>query len=177
MLTRFLLVAYIAIPVNAAAAQPGRTADSVLRYMQEALDTLRNAALRRDSVDWPALRDSLFARTAGAQSTAQTWPALQWALKQVDRHSFLQTPEPPRPPATPNEPVQRPASRAVAGRLIDRRVGYVSVPGIGRARTSFVDSLQSLVREYETAGACGWAIDLRENPGGNSRAWEQCRPR
>jgi hypothetical protein len=149
-------------------AQPRRTADSVVRYMEEALDTLRRVALRRDSVNWSALRDSLLARTAGAQTTSETWPALQWALQQVDKHSFLQTPEPPRAGETPNEPAApRPARPGVSGRLIDGRIGYLLVPGIGRARTSFVDSLQTFIREFDGAGACGWIVDLRSNPGGN----------
>lgn len=151
---------------SAGTAQVRRTADSVQRYMEEALDTLQRVALRRDSVDWRALRDSVFARTLGAQATAETWPALQWALQQIDRHSFLQTPEPARAPAAPNaQSTARPPG--LAGRLIDGRFGYVRVPGIGRSRTSFVDSLQMFVSEHQSAGACGWMVDLRANPGGN----------
>ncbi|MGQ0643169.1 MAG: S41 family peptidase [Gemmatimonadaceae bacterium] len=165
----WLIVAWLCV-ASGAQAQSKRTADSVLRYMDEALDTLRRVALRRDSVDWPALKDSLFARTSGAQTTRETWPALQWALRRVDRHSFLQTPEPVAAAAPkPNEiapPRQRPP--AVAGRLIDGHVGYVLVPWFpGRNRPSFVDSLQGLIREYDSAGACGWVVDLRLNQGGN----------
>lgn len=165
---RVLLLCILALTPSATVAQPRRTADSVVRYMQEALDTLQRVALRRDSVDWRALRDSLFARTAGAQTTAETWPALQWALRQVDRHSFLQTPEPAPQTTTPNEPARaRPAVPGLAGRLIAGRLGYLRVPGIGRSRTSFIDSLHAFVREFEAARACGWIVDLRSNPGGN----------
>ena len=150
-------------------AQARRPSDSVVRYLGEALDTLRRVALRRDSVDWNALRDSLLVRAAGAQSTRDAWPALQWALRRVDRHSFLQTPEPPRVTTSPNEQAApRPRPPAVSGRLIDGRIGYVLVPWFsGRNRPSFVDSLQSLIREYDVAGACGWVVDLRLNQGGN----------
>jgi C-terminal processing protease CtpA/Prc len=73
------------------------------------------------------------------------------------------------PTAKPNETVaERPFVRPpVSGRLIDGRLGYLLVPSIGGSRASFVDSLQSLIREYDSAGACGWVIDLRRNPGGN----------
>ena len=157
---------------SVAQAQPARTADSVIRYVDAALDTLRRVALRRDSVDWKSLRDSVLARTAGAQRTQETWPALQWALQQVDRHSFLQTPEPPSPARAPNDssspPAPRPRPPAVAGRLLEGRFGYVLVPWFpGTSRPTFVDSLQNLIREQDTAGACGWVVDLRRNQGGN----------
>ena len=153
-------------------AQAKRPPEAVARYLEGALDTLRRVALRRDSVDWKALRDSLLARAAGARTTEESWPALQWALRSVDRHSFLQTPRPMPEERAANKPndttPQRPFRRPpVTGRLIENRYGYVLVPSIGRDRPSFVDSLQTIIREYDSAGACGWVVDLRQNPGGN----------
>lgn len=173
-----LLLAIVCVTPFAAASaqgsqQPRQTAEAVVRYLDAALDTLRRVALRRDSVDWSALRDSVRVRAAGAQTTDQAWPALQWALRRVDRHSFLQTPRPMPDEraavAKPNEKSpQRPFVRpAVSGRLIENRFGYVLVPSIGSSRPSFVDSLQTLIREFDSAGACGWVVDLRRNPGGN----------
>ena len=166
-------VTAFAAPSVPAAQQPKRTAEAVVRYLDAALDTLRRVALRRDSVDWNALRDSVRARSVGAQTTDEAWPALQWALRKVDRHSFLQTPRPmPDERAAAKKPNEQTAQRsfvrpAVSGRLIENRFGYVLVPSIGSSRPSFVDSLQTLIREFDSAGACGWVVDLRKNPGGN----------
>jgi C-terminal processing protease CtpA/Prc len=38
---------------------------------------------------------------------------------------------------------------------------------VGRNRPSFVDSLQGLIREFDSSGVCGWIVDLRKNHGGN----------
>ncbi len=148
--------------------------DSIRRYIVAALDTFQRVSMHRDSVDWAALRDSVLARASGAQTTDQTWRSLQWALRRVDRHSFLQTPRPmpPIPGAAASSPATSPPARRVpppvAGRLVDGTLGYVLVPWFpGPSRTTFVDSLQTLLRDFDSAGACGWIVDLRGNGGGN----------
>jgi hypothetical protein len=165
----------------------GVMTDSVRRYLVAALDTFQRVSIHRDSVDWQALRDSVFARANGATTTDQTWRTLQWALRRVDQHSFMQTPHPMPPdaisgqgtsaalptsqagskPATP--PSTKPAGPpAVEGRMIGERIGYLLVPWFnGANRPPFVDSLQALIKEFDTAHACGWIIDLRKDQGGN----------
>jgi hypothetical protein len=50
----------------------------------------------------------------------------------------------------------------------DAAIGYVGVPGFGGGHlTAFADSIQTLIREQDAAGACGWVVDLRGNGGGN----------
>ncbi len=157
--------------------------DSIRRYLTEAIDTLQRVSMHRDSVDWVALRDSVFTRASAATRTDDTWRTLQWALRRVDRHSFIQTPRslPPMgapPLATPRPPTGTPVPTsssakavgppAVSGRLIDDRFGYLLVPWFaGTNRPSFVDSLQTLIEQMDSVSACGWIIDLRFNSGGN----------
>ncbi|MEP7344464.1 MAG: S41 family peptidase [Gemmatimonadaceae bacterium] len=177
----FTLIAVLAcaLPLHPGRAQnpdssaSRQTPDSVRRYLVAALDTLQRVSLHRDSVNWTALRDSVFARTAGARTSEETWRTLQWALRRVDRHSFLQTPRPmpPLPGAAAPSPAATSRNNrppAVTGRMVDGRVGYLLVPWFpGSPRASYVDSLQTLVREFDTTGACGWIVDLRGNGGGN----------
>jgi carboxyl-terminal processing protease len=52
--------------------------------------------------------------------------------------------------------------------MVDGAFGYVLIPWFpGPSRATFVDSLQTLLRDFESAGACGWIVDLRGNGGGN----------
>ena len=82
---------------------------------------------------------------------ADTHDALAWAVKQIDRHSFLSRPR-----------------RQPEGRLIDSRIGYIRVPGYnGPGNSLYADSLQKHIRVLDQAGACGWIVDLRGNGGGN----------
>ena len=174
----FLLLPLIAGFAPSARGQEPAMPDSVRRYVSAALDTLQRVSLHRDSVDWRALRDSVFIRAGDAQTTDGTWRALQWALRRVDPHSFLQTPRPmpartqaPGVPAAPPSPAPVPAKLPepeISGRLVDRRYGYISVPSFaGTNRPTFVDSLQSFIRDFDQQRACGWLIDLRLDHGGN----------
>jgi len=155
--------------------------EAVRQYVGGALDTFQKVSVHRESVDWKALRDSVFARTAGARTTDDTWPALQWALRQVDRHSFMQTPRPmpaaERPPVPPPSsvpattagvPPKPPGPVPIVGHLLDEQFGYILVPMfVGLNRTTFVDSLQTLIRTFDESKVCGWIVDLRQDHGGN----------
>lgn len=131
-------------------AVPPLSADA-RAYLTVALDSLQATALKRAETDWNAVRDSAFLLAAGAQRPAQTYGAINWALKRVDRHSFLQAPFP-----------------WVNAELITPRVGYLRVPFHNvSSTTQLADTLQQALRELEGRGACAWVVDLRMNGGGN----------
>jgi carboxyl-terminal processing protease len=119
-------------------------------YLAAALDTLQAIVLRRDTISWRVVRDSAFGFAAGARTPSDTYAALAWALRRVNKHSFLQA---RRPGAT--------------SELVDGRFGYVHVPQWSGASPSLADSLQTAIRTLDSAGACGWIVDLRGNGGGN----------
>jgi C-terminal processing protease CtpA/Prc len=109
---------------------------------------------------------------------SDTWRALARALRSVDSHSFLLPPPDKMAaltggmmPSAP-QPGRRPAAALEAGTpsdgLLDGRIGVVVVPPhSGRNRPTYVDSLQTRIGALDSAGACGWVVDLRENTGGN----------
>lgn len=135
---------------SAGATEPEIPAE-VRAYLSVALDSLERVAMRRDVTDWRTVRDSTFLLAAGAQRINQAYGALNWALQRVDRHSFLQVPWP-----------------WVSPELVGGRYGYLRVPfHPASAKAELADTLQTAIRTLETAGACGWVIDLRDNGGGN----------
>jgi carboxyl-terminal processing protease len=63
-------------------------------YLTGALDLVERHAVNRERIDWPALRAEAVAAAAGARAPAETYPAIEQALKRLgDRHSFLRRPE------------------------------------------------------------------------------------
>lgn len=151
---RLLAIAALALlPGTAANAQKAAypLSDSARAYLAEALDSLQATSLHRASVNWQQVRDSAFIVAAGAVRRTDTYGAIEWALRRVDKHSFLQ------------------ARRGrVNPELLDGRVGYLRVPFYaGPSETALTDTLQSALRTLEGAGACGWIVDLRMNGGGN----------
>ena len=143
--------------------------DSVRRYVSTAMAAFRTHSVHQAEVDWRSLEDSVVTRAANAQVPASTWDALTWALRGVDAHSFLMPPERMMKALTGGmAPAARPAASGPLGKLLDGRIGFVVVPPhAGPNRPAYVDSLQSQIGALDSAGACGWVVDLRENTGGN----------
>jgi C-terminal processing protease CtpA/Prc len=118
-------------------------------YLATALDSIQGAVLVPKEFSWSMLRDSAFTLAAGAVSPFDTYPAIAWALRRANRHSFLQVPTP-----------------GAVSRLLDDRIAYIHVPQRGGPAVGLADSLHSAVGEMQAA-ACGWIVDIRANGGGN----------
>ncbi|MBO0796327.1 MAG: hypothetical protein J2P36_36005, partial [Ktedonobacteraceae bacterium] len=64
-----------------------------LVYLNEALDYIQEHSVRRERIDWPALRQEVFALAAHAQTPTETSRALERALELLgDHHSFFRDP-------------------------------------------------------------------------------------
>lgn len=148
-------------------------------YLDRALTVMQKRSINRDSIDWPALRENTMRWARGAETTADAYPALRYAIDQLgDNHSFLHPPEPsgeghgdPDGDKADDEEERKtwegPAPR---GQLLSGETGYIRVPGFGggeRAQVAFADSLQHIIARLDSQGACGWVVDLRSNTGGN----------
>ncbi|HEY7127507.1 MAG TPA: hypothetical protein VH540_26505 [Ktedonobacterales bacterium] len=63
-------------------------------YLNEVLDSLQAHSVRREKLDWPALRRQVINLAAEAQTPAETYPAIRRALELLgDKHSFFLAPE------------------------------------------------------------------------------------
>lgn len=144
--------------------------DSVRDYLNTAIAIFRERSVHRHVVDWQAFENSVMARAGNAQTPADTWLALTWAMRGVDSHSFLRPPDGMLAALTgglvPQTPELR--ERPPLGRLIDGDIGLVRVPAhAGLNRPEYVDSLHLQLREFDSRDLCGWIVDLRDNTGGN----------
>lgn len=119
-------------------------------YLTAALDTIEAVTLGRDTLPWAVIRDSAFYYAHGARKPADTYGAIDWALRRANKHSFLQASRP-----------------GAVSELIDGRYGYIHIPQRGGAAVALADSLHAAVRTLKDVGVCGWIVDLRGNGGGN----------
>lgn len=70
--------------------------ESIEDYLNTALDLMESDAVRSASVDWTTVRAEAHRLAANAVTTAETYPAIEYALSALqDRHSFLQRPAQP----------------------------------------------------------------------------------
>jgi hypothetical protein len=127
-----------------------RMSADALAYLQTALDSIERTVSREDGVQWATVRDSAVLLADGAQRPYDTYPAIHWALRRTNKHSFLQVPTP-----------------GVVSSLMASGVGYIHVPQRGGAAIALADSLHDAVRALQEGGACAWIVDLRANGGGN----------
>jgi C-terminal processing protease CtpA/Prc len=62
----------------------------------KALDAMEKHSMRTRKIDWPSVKRTAFEMAVHAQSTADTYEAIRWAVKQLgDGHSFFSTPTRP----------------------------------------------------------------------------------
>jgi len=119
-------------------------------YLDGALDTLQSVIIRRDTVSWSNIRDSASLIARGAETERDTYGAIAWALRRANPHSFFQ--------AQPG---------GILSRMLDGQVAYIRIPQVSGPGVAVADSIHRAIRTLDSAGACGWIVDLRSNGGGN----------
>ena len=134
-------------------------------YLEEALDIMQNNSLYRESIDWDALRQDTFEVAKYAQTPADTYGAIRFALVRLgDHHSSFYIPdqmaELSEMTASDNPPPR--------GKLLLEKIGFIAIEGFrGFDGDRYATSAQELIREIDSQNPCGWIVDLRENTGGN----------
>jgi hypothetical protein len=132
-------------------------------YLDSALALMRSYSFRAERVT-AAFRQRARDRAANAQTTRETYPAINAALGELDPHSSLYTPE--NRPGTTDAPADRPDLR-VQARTVAPRIAYLWVPGfLGTNQAGRIDSTHAALRELDAGDPCGWIVDLRANSGG-----------
>lgn len=133
-------------------------------YLDSALSIMQNHSLHRHEVQWPTVRAEAYARARGAQLPAQTYSAISATLKSLNRHSFF---IPPNAEGGGGGGAPSPWPALMASRL-QGKFGYVRTATFSGGNADVhAQEYHDLIRDVDTAGACGWIVDLRWNPGGN----------
>lgn len=192
-----ILLVVVAASDSIAQESPKRISAAARTYLVQALDLMEQNALNKSSIDWPIVREETLARASHAQTSADTYTAIAFALTQLkESHSFLQLPDslPPaqREAITAEMDKIKGASRHDAipspfapqkemqGHL-DRRDGkvfaHLVVPMcLGKYSEweknagdfqQFAEKLHGIVTDLQAHHPDGWLIDLRGNGGGN----------
>jgi hypothetical protein len=138
-------------------------------YLDHALRLMREHTIYAQRVDWPAITKLTHALAAGAQTTTDTYPALEAAIAQLqnagDLHAAFLRPELARPSGTP-------AIGTPSVSLLRSGIGYVLLPGISTTPNSapskaYAAKLLDGITRAEVYRPCGWIIDLRTDTGGD----------
>lgn len=150
-------------------------------FLNSALDVMEFNSVRRFEIDWPAFRAEAREDALGAQTPAETYPAIVAALERIgDNHSFFvgagQLSGTPAmssvaSAADGTSATDAPARAQPMTDEIAPGVGYIDVPafsGGGPEGDTLAAEYHRLIEAVDTlAQGCRWVVDLRGNTGGN----------
>lgn len=137
------------------------------QHVDYLIGVMQANSIKRRTINWNAFRDSVLRTAAGAQTIAETYPAIRTALTLLgDGHSqyipvvgstiFV-------PTHTCSTPVKTPPA-------LPPNIGYIKVGSFnqgGAAALAFADGIQNAIRVADRDDLVGWIVDLRGNGGGN----------
>ncbi len=147
---------------------PAATSTTAQTYVDKIVDQMELYSINRKAIDWTYFRQQVNAKLQGAQTIADTYPAIRLALTLLgDNHSSLITPggsyvQGDRTIVCSDGP---PASVPA-----NAQIGYVKVSGFsgsGTEATNFAQAIQASIKQADTDSIRGWIVDIRGNTGGN----------
>lgn len=135
--------------------------DQLTTYMQA-------NSINRKTIDWVDFKKQVNAKAQGANTIADTYPAIQLALTLLgDHHSVYTSAQGNSIVGTSllncsdSSPAAVPTSAAI---------GYVKITtfsGSGSVATTFAQTIQDKIKQADSDSIRGWIVDLRGNLGGN----------
>ncbi|MCH8492361.1 MAG: hypothetical protein LAT53_03895 [Idiomarina sp.] len=133
-------------------------------YLGTGFDFIQKNALKKESIDWNALREDVFNKARGAVETTDTYPALRMAIDHLDdQHSYLHTNTDVK---RMRESVVLPKSESLPGGISLLEIPTHIYQSLTVSR-DYIATAHRFIREGESS--CGWIIDLRGNRGGNQQ--------
>jgi hypothetical protein len=138
-------------------------------YLTEIVNLMQANSINRDRINWTDVRAKVSQSAQGAQTIADTYPAISMALGFLDDHHSFYSGASGGGVGNPN--ARRCAAPGASTPTMPADVGYVKVgsfsstaPGADRA---FADAIQQQIRSADAAAVIGWIVDVRGNGGGN----------
>jgi carboxyl-terminal processing protease len=163
-------------------------------FLNSALDVLQQHDLHAASVDWSMLRVEAFKRAGGAFNPIDTYPAIYWALVQLndsgshlglppglypDQIALLQQAEkdakasapPARPTAPPTPFVARSLPEGHIDSVLGRTIAYVVLPRCSAKDNDglllYAADVRRILTGLSAQNPQAWVVDMRGNTGGN----------
>lgn len=134
-------------------------------YLNEVLGVLEANSVNRETIDWKNFRQKVFAKAGDAETVADTYPSIQYAIKLLgDGHSYFL---PVNYVAGEEESGEPPVLQDEA---VPEGIGYIRVRycmGTPAQKQAYTDALLNDIRQRDKDCLKGWIVDLRGNFGGD----------
>lgn len=148
--------------------EPAATSSTAQAYLDNIVGDMQAYSVNRKTIDWPVFKQKVNDKVRGAQSIAETYPAINLALTLLgDNHSSYTTATGTLIYGTRTIFCTDGTPTAVP---VTPKLGYVKIigfPGGGTDAINFAQSIQLAIKQADTDDIRGWIVDLRGNTGGN----------
>lgn len=143
----------------------------VKKYVHNFCSIIKNNSVYSDSLSWNTIDQEINYLTMGMTTIQDTQPVLEYLLSKLrekgDCHSFLL--EKVEAEKLKSNIIDE---RQPIARMLENNIGYINIPGFVSLNDTisirFANKIQFLIKELDAKNEIkGWAIDLRENTGGN----------
>lgn len=164
----------IVLAAAALTASPtGNMSPEAKAYLDRAIALLREQHINAAKMDWQALTAKAYAAAGGAQTTADSYPAIRLVIKELgEKHTQFHEPD----QAKANSTGQASGRASAPPLLLPETVRLAN--GIGVVRLyGFMGSFeqgqlyartgQTKINELKSQDVCKFVLDLRSNTGGN----------
>lgn len=163
---QILLLLFVASCKDSDAPSTLNIAPVVETYLNEVLGHMEQNSINRRNIDWPQLRNEVFARAANAQTISAAQPAILLALGRLaDNHSLI---------VTASGGILYNGNANCGGTrtsfIPTAEVGYVAVPsftGTQAESAAYARNMQQSIRNQDNPNMKGWIVDVRGDTGGN----------
>ena len=153
---------------RAAPTQPtGAVSEHARAYLDQLIGLMQANSINRLTIDWNNFRVTVIREASGAQTVADTYPAIRLALRLLgDGHSSFRT----ATGALISAPIRSCFAQSAGTPTVPGTIGYVKVAGFsGRdaEAAAFANGIQRAIMSADKDDLIGWIVDVRGNSGGN----------
>lgn len=147
-----------------AAASPSAAAAT---YLNSIIDLARANSINRQTIDWTAYRNAVFAEAGSAQTIAELAPAIRVAITLLrDGHSSYR----PVSGSTIFVSLRSCSAPSPVPLSVPANIGSVAVGGFSgttEQANAYARQIQDAIAAADRDSLIGWIVDLRSNGGGN----------
>jgi C-terminal processing protease CtpA/Prc len=159
-------VRHLRLEAGSALSADAPMAPAARAVVDAALKIARENSLHRNEISWSDVERNVRMFAAGAQQSADTYPAIRYLLAALnDHHSFLM------PPAQTTAFRSGGADNPLPTVRVNADVGVITMQGYSGgdqdASKKYAEGVHALLAASQAEATCGWILDLRPNTGGN----------
>lgn len=144
------------------------------KYVRQAFDSIQHYSLHKKTYNFDSLESVVLSKLTDSSSNENIHQQLEWAMKVIDRHSYIFTKEEFKQFKSGTSPETLDNPFPFKGKILEGKYAYLYMDGFrgGDSISSdhYTDSLQKLITLLYNHEPKGWVLDLRFNSGGWSYA-------